>query len=92
MTKILGRSVEAESTAALDVGGTKLQGARYKLPLQIGQINGELLFDAYEIPGDFGAVRYFLLLGDWDGENLQEESLVRELLRTSFEATEGHLE
>ena len=92
MMELAGDNLVAENCTQLEVGKAKLQGTRYRLPVQMGTIRDELFFDAFEVPGDFGDVRYFLLLSGWDGENPKEEMLVRKLLRTSFKLSKAPAE
>jgi hypothetical protein len=68
----------------LELGQMKIRGTKYTVPLSMGSIATELMFDAFEVPGSFDKFRYFLVLVDWDGENPEEELLVRNLLRKSF--------
>lgn len=68
----------------LELGEMKVHGTRYSVPVNSGSIEAELYFDIFEVPGNFGSMRYFILLSDWDGSNPKEESLVRNLLRKSF--------
>lgn len=83
-----GDNLVTEDAPVLELPQMKLGGSRYTTPLKAGTVSLELSFDAYEVPGDFGDVRYFLLLSDVNGENQVEESLVRKLLRETFEVTE----
>ncbi len=88
LTSVFGEKLVEEDAAVLELGQVKLGGIHYRVPFDLGNTTEELHIEAYEVPGDFGNVRYILLLTDWDGKNPKEELRMRNLLRKSFNIVE----
>jgi len=89
--EIVGDSLVTEEATVLELSNVKIPGTKYILPLNLGSIKTIISFSAFEVPGHFGDVRYFLLLSGWDGENPKEERLTRNLLCKSFKVGKEYI-
>lgn len=91
LSKIFEQGAVERICPILNLSARDLKGTGYAIPIKSGMIDTKLLLDVYEVPGNFGSVRYFLLLTGWNGEDEQEEALMRKLLAQSFTIREEPL-
>jgi hypothetical protein len=75
LSKIFEQGAVERICPILSVKAMDLKGTGYAIPLKSGMIDTKLLVDVYEVPGNFGRVRYFLLLTGWNGEDPRRNRL-----------------
>jgi hypothetical protein len=88
---ILGQVALERTSPVLTINQIDLTGTGYSIAITSGTLKAKTFIDVYEVPGNFGNFRYFLLLAGWDGDAPEEESLMRRLLAESFTIREEPL-